>query len=195
MMLALTGCSPSFVRKDLGPDVSNAKKYGFMQSNLFYNGRSIQANPHIPFLEVMSKAAADEMAKSGITTEIIPENGDFAEVAVKFAEYAQKGRRNELNPDNEFKPMQEMFKKHGIEVLLISTSNASGQKPSFAQAFGTLAASIALKATAGAVFGGGSPTTYKELLAISLDGKVLYSDWGIYAGGLLANKGSITDPG
>lgn len=50
------------------------------------------------------------------------------------------------------------------------------------------------KATTGAVLGGGSPTTIAKMVALGPAGKVIFSDWTVFTGGLLANKGDVTRP-
>lgn len=198
----LAGCGATFVKKDIAPEVVNTKRYGVMFTNLFYNGQKVPADPRISFVSVMQKEAADLLKKKirgppVLSVVNIFETGDFAPVAAKIAELAPPGMRDkrmDLDPGNDFGDMSAAFKKNDIDVLLLVEMNAWGQQVSLERVLGELAVGFALKATTGAVFGGGSPTTVAKVVAIDASGKPIFTDWKVFTGGLLASKGAITSP-
>ncbi len=191
--MALTGCGASYVRKDIGPEVVNAKKYGVVLTNFRVNGQGIVADSRLPFVRIMQTAITDELTKHNISAQILHEQGDFKVVASKFADFATKpGSRSQLNPENDYGDLRELYNKNDIDVLLVVTTDARGQNSTLQGAVAAFAAGYALQATTGAMLPGSRPTTYQELLALTPDGKVLYADWKVFTGGIFANKGDVT---
>jgi hypothetical protein len=197
----LTGCGATFVRKDLSPELAQTKKYGVLLTNFRYNEQAIPADPRIPFVATMQQAAADRLHSQiagppPASVVNISEKGDFGALAEKIvaltpAPGSMVDRRKELDPSNDFGNMQDLFKKNDIDVLLVVEINAFGQKKPLSAVMGELAAGIALKAVTGAFLTGSGPVTIGKILGIDPNGRVIFSDYRTFAGGLLASRGDI----
>ncbi len=189
----ISGCGSTYIRKDISPTISQTRNYGFMFTNLIINETRFPTTETFPFPAAVTKVATKTIQTKvpgpPITVvKVLDENGDFAAVSKKMFELSKGGpKRIHLDPSTEYGDLSAQFKKNNIDVLIVLEMSAWGQRPSLGRTLGLAAAGVAL----GVPIGGGSPASYMEIIALDESGKIVFSDWGIFSGGLLASKGDV----
>lgn len=189
MVMALLGGCGNFVRKDLGPEITQAKRYGVLLTKFSVDDRHVPAHIDIPFVDTTWKAMRDEISKlaGSPSAEWMTENGDFSGVAEQYSAYHPPYKA--LSGDNDYGDLKALFAKNQIDVLLVLEVVAAGQDPGWS-GLGYMAASLAT----GVVMGGGSPMMIGRLVAIDPNGKVIFSGSNSFVNKLFSSAGSIKNP-
>lgn len=174
-MALLTGCGPTFVRKEVTTELAGDKRYGVVvakyRANLGNNEQALAARVLLTTETTATASAAGFSSK--------PLLGDDLRVVMdRFGRLPENwGGLAVVDESSSLGDLSQLFRNNSIDAAFILSGSSVICRPWVGLATSAAQLGIGL-ATSGAILSGGGcrPTTMASLTVVTPDGRVIYHD-------------------